>query len=185
MLWNLQNNLSIFPPFHPSVLSHRCHSPPGFASGRFHLLPSQACFFSEKARKEWVLCLANKTLPSLVLCPYSEDIVQRQFWWGSSLSIWEQDHNSLLCYFSKAFSNLVRYNLWFQAELHSLDSMVPELHKKLNPPSSYCWLCNPHSHIQIKEFFHFHAKCSPWPSVCYTSARWEEVDLFPWFYGKL
>lgn len=34
MLWNHQNNLTFFPLSHPSVLSHRCHCPPGSGGRR-------------------------------------------------------------------------------------------------------------------------------------------------------
>lgn len=147
MLWNYQNNLTFFPLSHPSVLSHRHHCPPGFASGWFHLLPSQACFLNEKCRKEWVLCLANKTLPSLVLCPHSENTGQRQLRWASFLRIYEQDHNSLPCLFPKDFLghfliqsgttfdfrlNFIHWTVWYprftKSSLEATADLVTHIH---------------------------------------------------------
>lgn len=164
-------------------------------------LPTRFCFrkvspsafsslvFNKKPRKEWLLCLANKTLPSLVLCPHSENTVQRQFWWDNSLRVYEQDHNSLLCFFPKDFLDhfLIQSGTTLDSRLN-LDSMLPKVQKNpASPPSSYCWLCNPHSTHPHHGILSLPCQVLPmtWCLSRCNQVGWGRSLCSPLFYGKL
>lgn len=180
MLWNLQNILTFFPLFHPSVLSHRCHCPPGFASGRCHLLSSQACFLTRNLEKS-----ESCAWPTKPCLPWFYAHIQKILYKDSSgETILRGSMNKIIIPYrvfpqrlSWPFSNSVRCNIWFQGELGI--SVLPKVHKKLHLPLVATADFVTHiEHIHIKEFFHFHAKCYPGLSVCHTAARWDKADLF-------
>lgn len=102
--WTEQN----FPLFYPSVLGPRCHCPLVLESGRFLLMLSQPCCLMRKLEKS-VLCLASKNPAFFVLMPMFRRDCAKTVLVGQDLlhfSIYGQDHNSLLFFLPKIFSDI-------------------------------------------------------------------------------